>query len=264
MQSELPLAGIGVLVTRPAAQAQGLCNLIEQQGGLAIRVPTIEILPPHDIAPALVSIARLAEFDIAIFISVNAVTRGLALTTQYGPLPQQLEIAAVGKRTAQELVQKGYPPTIVPSHLFNSEGLLAAEPMQAVAGKNILIFRGEGGRELLADVLRQRGAHVQYAEVYRRIKPAQGLREAMHPWTVQHINAVVVTSNEGLQNFYDLALDEALLPSLLDIPLIVVSERASALAGELGFKNEPIIADDASDAAIVSALQKAIKMNVQH
>lgn len=245
---------MGILVTRPAGQAQGLCDLIEAQGGHALRAPTMEIVPPRDIAPALDLIARLNQFDMLIFISINAVTHALAYITQHSEWPKNIDIAAVGKRTALELTKHGHAPNVVPNTESNSEALLATEAMRAVAGKKILIFRGEGGRELLASELRQRGAQVDYAQVYRRAKPAQGLRETLHPFTEHNIDAVVVTSNEGLQNLYDIAAEEGLLQHFLNLPLIVVSPRGSALAKELGFKKPPILAKEPSDSAIVSAL----------
>lgn len=260
MPRDLPLAGASILVTRPAAQAQNLCSLIEQQGGRAIRVPMMDITAPQNPMPAAACISRLKEFDIAIFISVNAVVHGLGMLAQGQQLPHQVKIATVGKRTAEELAQHGYSPTIVPIE-FNSEGLLATDAMQApaMAGKKVLIFRGEGGRELLAETLRQRGAHVEYAEVYRRTKPKQGLADAMRPWVAQDIDAVVITSNEGLQNFYDLASDEGLIKNFLDLPLVVVSERANILASELGFTKKPVVASDPSDIAIVAALYSATR-----
>lgn len=261
MPRDLPLAGASILVTRPAAQAQNLCSLIEQQGGRAIRVPMMDITAPQNPTPAAACISRLKEFDIAIFISVNAVVHGLGMLAQDQQLPYQVKIATVGKRTAEELAQHGYFPTIIPTDTFNSEGLLATEAMQApaMAGKKVLIFRGEGGRELLAETLRQRGAQVEYAEVYRRTKPQQGLRDAMRPWVAQDINAVVITSNEGLQNFYDLASDEGLIKNFLDVPLVVVSERANILASELGFTKKPVVASDPSDIAMVAALYSATR-----
>ena len=171
----LPLAGLGILVTRPAHQADRLCELIKQAGGRALRFPVIEILPPHDTAPLAALIDTLDDADIAIFISANAVEHGLALLRARRDLPAALKLAAIGRSTGAALrATLGRGPDICPAERFDSEALLALEAMQKVHGKRIVIFRGEGGREVLAETLRARGATVEYADVYRRARPKHG------------------------------------------------------------------------------------------
>ena len=63
-----PLRGRGILVTRPAGQAQRLAALVEAAGGRAILFPAIEIEP--------LAQARLpspADFDLVVFVSPTAV-----------------------------------------------------------------------------------------------------------------------------------------------------------------------------------------------
>ncbi|MGD8559632.1 MAG: uroporphyrinogen-III synthase, partial [Gammaproteobacteria bacterium] len=135
--------GATVVVTRPAHQADGLCQLVEQHGGTALRFPVLDITGPDDEASVVAMIQRLAEFDMAIFISPNAVQWGMKLA---GALPPALKIAAVGKGSARELMQRGIEPDIFPSQQFNSEALLAMDAMRDVTDQRIVIFRGVGGR----------------------------------------------------------------------------------------------------------------------
>jgi uroporphyrinogen-III synthase len=138
---------------------------------------------------------------------------------------------------------------------FNSEALLAMPPLQALAGKRIVIFRGEGGRPLLGDTLKARGARVDYAEVYRRAKPSLDPRKLAQCWEQGEIQVVVVASNESLQNLFDI-VGEVGQQWLRDTPLIVVSERAQRLAQELGFNHPPVLTTEASDEAIMETLLK--------
>ncbi len=244
------MEGITVLVTRPAHQSQRLCELIETEGGRAVLLPAIEILDPQDINAARHLLDRLDEFDIAIFISANAVSKTMELLSPCHDWPPRLKVAAVGARTAEELERCGRPVDIRPHQQFNSEALLALDAMRDVASKRIVIFRGEGGRELLGDTLRERGAQVEYAEVYRRGKPAGDFSSVMDAG----IDAIVVTSNESLRNLWEMA-GETGREWLLYIPLVVISQRTADLAGELGFVCPPLIASEASDAGLVAAIK---------
>lgn len=249
----LPLQGMGILVTRPVQQADRLCRLIEAQGGTTIRFPTLEILAPQDLTPALAIIDRLDDYALAIFISANAVSHGLALIRERRVLPPQLRRIAIGQGTARELERWGAPAHRLPGHTFNSEALLALPEMQAVAGQRIVIFRGQGGRELLGDTLRERGARVAYAEVYRRAKPIAPANKLLECWACKKIHVVIVTSPDSLRNLFDI-VGEGGQQWLCHTPLIVVSARTRQLAQQLGFSHSPLLAREASDEAIVETL----------
>lgn len=254
-QQERPLAGVGVLVTRPAQQAAHLCALLEAEGACAIRFPVLEIVSPDDTGVLNDIIDRLESFDIAIFISPNAVKRAVNCIQARRAIPAGLRLAAVGRGSARTLAQLGLEVDIVPATRFNSEALLELAAMQQVAGKRIVIFRGEGGRELLAETLRQRGAEVEYAEVYRRVKPKSDVAGLLRHWARGDVDVVTVTSNDSLRNLYDM-VGQLGRQWLQQTPLVVVSERTRALAAELGFKQVPVVASEASDEAIVRAVKE--------
>jgi uroporphyrinogen-III synthase len=134
--------------------------------------------------------------------------------------------------------------------------------MQTVAGLRIIIFRGEGGRDLLKDTLQQRGARVDYAEVYRRVRPVAEPAALVRDWARGAIDAAVVTSNESLENLMALLGADG-QRYLLATPLIVVSRRTQDLARKLGFRQSPRLAEAASDEAIVQALLQLASDSIQ-
>lgn len=260
------LQGIGVLVTRPAQQAEGLCRLLETYGATAIRFPTLTILDPRDSAAIFKVIDCIDDYDMAIFTSANAVNRAIPLIQSRHGLPPGLLRVAIGKASARELARLGVPAQLVPDTRFNSEALLAMPRMRTVAGQRVVIFRGEGGRELLGDTLKERGAQVTYAEVYRRGKPAVDSSELIQRWALGEIHAVIVTSNESLTNLFEM-IGPPGQQWLRNTPLIVVSTRARPLAQRLGFKHPPLVSREVSDEAIVETLFKLasnpIRMTVE-
>lgn len=258
MSAKFTLQGRGVIVTRAQHQADELCRLLSEAGAIPIRFPTLAIEAPQDITAARKIIAELDTFDMAIFISANAVARALDLITEIsGALPAGLKLAVVGKATAGALMSAGYSADLMPVSEFTSEGLLALPQLHDVGGRRIVIFRGEDGRGTLAEVLRGRGAEVVYAEVYRRTVPDIDAGGLLQRWRRGEIHAATVTSNETLQNLFDKVGNEG-QGWLRQTPLVVLSARARDLAQELGFRREIIIARTPDDAAIIAALQTVI------
>ncbi len=248
-----PLAGVGVLVTRPAHQAEQLCALIEQQGGTVIRFPVLEIAAPLDPEPLMQAVQRLDEFDYAVFVSANAVARALEPILAMRDWPAALAIVAIGKRSAEELQQFGLRADVYPERKFNSEALLELEEMHQVQGKRFVIFRGDGGREFLADTLRERGAEVEYVQAYRRLQPSCDISALLQRWQAGEIDMVLVNSAESLENLFEM-LGERGRGLLTSTQLLVASDRMLPLAVKLGFIRAPVVADNATDEAVLDAL----------
>ncbi len=258
MKSVFSLADTVVLVTRPAHQAQPLCAMIKAEGGQAIAFPVLEIQDLSDNSAVARLLERLDEFDVAIFISANAVMKAMDMILPQRDWPSHLQIAVVGARTAEALQEYGVTVDICPEEKFNSEALLALPEMCAIKNKKVVIFRGQGGRELLADTLRQRGADIEYAEVYRRGKPADtpghtslNLEELL---VAGKVNIIVVTSNEGLRNLWELA-GAAGQEVLTHMPLAVMSARIAAVAQESGVKGPVLVAPEANDEGLLAAIK---------
>lgn len=248
------LNGMGILVTRPAHQADALCTLIAQRGGTALRMPVIDIVPAAPHAQLSEVVAALPSCDIALFISRNAAHYGVPWITQkWGAWPEGVRIGAVGQGTTQALASLGLRVAIAPATDFSSEGLLAQAELQQVADQRIVIFRGVGGRESLAETLRERGARVDYCEVYRRTRPAGGLENYLSAEQRDMIKVILITSNEGLDNLYAMA-DERWRPWLLQKQLVVVASRTAQRAHELGFILPAWLATQASDEGLLAAV----------
>ncbi len=240
------LAALSVLVTRPAHQAEGFCRLIENGGGTARRFPVIAIAPVTDQPGLDQQLAALDQYDIAIFISANAVHYSVP---HWPPgLPGRVKVAAVGNKTAARLHAHGLPVDVLAQHGYNSEALLEAPLLHAVQGKRIAIIRGVGGRELLAETLGQRGARVNHIEVYRRLLPEQTLSSIDN---YQNCDIITVTSQQGLRNLITLCDDKEWL---FNTALASNSQRTAALARELGFTRDIVVSSEPGDEAMAAAI----------
>ena len=195
------LAGLGVVVTRPLEPARALARALEARGAQVFVFPAlaIEDLPPTpELAAALEALPAAA---LAIFVSAHAVEKGLAAVRARGPWPAGVEVAAVGEATAQALRNSGFARVISPAGRHDSEGLLETARLQAVRGENIIVFRGEGGREHLKERLEERGAQVRYAQCYRRVRPAADASPLLAAFDRGEVHAVSALSGETLENF---------------------------------------------------------------
>jgi len=213
------LSGVGVLVTRPETQASELIDAIRSCGGTAVLFPVIEIVPRD--RDAIASEAKgLANPDISIFVSSNAVRHGIEFAGK-------ALLAAVGPATAAALRDAGREVDVLSTEGFDSEHLLATPALRDVAGRTIRILRGKKGRELLADALRERGATVDYLEVYERLAPRhapEALDRLEQRWRAGGVDIVTVMSVESLQNLVDL-LPEWCARALEYTPLVTPAER---------------------------------------
>jgi len=230
MNSHHPLAGLGVLVTRPAGQAAGLLAQLRHLGASPILFPTLEILPPADTAALARRLAELPNYDLAIFVSPTAVQYGLAGIPAW---PVGLRAAGIGQGTAAALRAAGIGQVLAPSAGGDSEHLLAHAALADMAGQRVLIFRGEGGRQLLADTLAARGARVDYAECYRRGLPVVDPVALLDTWRQGGIQAVTVLSSQGLDNLFTL-LGENNAELIRATPLFASHPRIAEHARALG------------------------------
>ncbi len=253
MTSTLPLAGLNIVVTRPRAQATQLAHAIEQAGGKALLFPLLEIEPATSSPSLRELIARLHEFDLAIFISPNAVRYGMQAIRATGELPPKLKFACVGQGSAKVLRELGVQNVIAPQQGADSEALLALSELQQVAGWHVAIFRGDNGRELLADALTARGAKVEYAACYRRVKVELDVPALLA--TAPHI--FTVTSSEALAHLWN-SCDTVARKQLTVLPLLVSHERIAQAARTLGF-NKVVVTESGDDgmvATLVALLKK--------
>ncbi len=254
-RQSLPLAGLGVVVTRPAAQAGPMAERLMALGARIVRVPLLAVDAPADVAAAVAVLREAGRFDLAVFVSTNAVERGLALLGEAGGLPPGLRLAAIGRATAEALRARARAPDLVPAGRFDSEALLAMEELQEarVAGRRVLIVRGEGGRETLAATLRGRGARVEYAEVYRRVRPAVDVAGVAALGEAGRLDAVILTSGEALEHLFE-TFPRPPHGWLDRVTLVVPSERVGEAARRHGHPLTPLVSREAGDEALIQAL----------
>ncbi len=149
-----------VLITRSGLAGKELQQQLKAQGFDALLVPMIKIE-----ACSIEPLPQGFDAEIVIFVSPNAVDYAVAKNSTFY---QNARVVAVGKGTMNSLKNHGINTDIVPQEEFNTEGLLLHPDLQRVENKNILIVRGQGGREKLKTELQKRGARVHYLEVYQR------------------------------------------------------------------------------------------------
>lgn len=256
MSEALParrLEGRTIVVTRPAAQAEAFAGRLAAEGATPVVFPAIEIVDAPDTASLAAAVGRLDAFDLAIFISPNAVNRAMNQVRARRAWPAGLRVAAIGRGSARELARYGFADVLVPERRFESEGLLALPALADVTGWRVVIFRGDGGRELLGDTLVRRGANVEYAECYRRVKPDADAGELLRRWVRGGIDAVTVTSSEGLRNLFDMVGNLG-RHWLRRTPLFVPHERIAATATELGARC--VILTDPADEGLLEGLAR--------
>lgn len=195
------LEGTGIVITRPRAAAEALAAELAHAGARPFVFPAlaIEDLPWSDEIEA--ALVRLRQAAWAVFVSANAVEKGLAAASRAGAWPSNVRVAAVGEATAQALHDAGFPEVLSPRERHDSEALLEMEPLRSVAGQRIVIFRGEGGRERLKEGLESRGAQVEYVECYRRMRPRLDPAPLLAAWSRGEVHAVSALSGETLENF---------------------------------------------------------------
>lgn len=250
-----PLAGRTIVVTRPREQAGPLCDAIAAAGGTAVPFPLLEIVDLPDDPDFAATLAALDDAALAIFISPNAVAFGVSRVLIRRTWPAGLAVAAVGQGTAKALRDKGFPRVIVPEAGFDSEALLACPELStpALNGKTVVLFKGEGGRDLLAATLSARGARVLPAPCYRRLPPAGDVAQLLALYASGKLSALVVSSSEAVRHL------GALLPpancGLLENTVIFCSHlRIAAAATAIGCKKICLTAP--GDAGILAGLSE--------
>ena len=240
------LNGLKVLVTRPEGQAEALRTAIQECGGKVERLPLLAIEP--DVRDTdRQKLEKAFQFNDLVFVSSNAVRHSTSLLN-----PGNARVIAIGAGTAALLEEHGIRVNIVPRR-STSEALLGDDRLGEMQGRRVLIIRGHGGRELLAEGLHELGAEVEYAEVYRRVTPPPPPADLLAAWR-ERVDAMIVTSEEMLKNLVELTgFDQ----NVLQTPLIVISERLQNNAETLGFRHV-LLADNPYPADLLKALCQLI------
>ncbi|MCL1079469.1 uroporphyrinogen-III synthase [Parashewanella spongiae] len=236
-----------ILLTRAKGSNQVMSEVLTQRGIAHSVTPLLEV---QSYCVDIEQKQALNEADIVIFISVNAVI--YAEHSGLIPLNQTAQCFAVGSATHHELRKLGIDPQVAVSGQHHSEGLLELDALKLVNNKKITIVRGCGGREWLADVLRNRGAKVEYCEVYQRKMPDYTGQKICQVWQESKVSAILITSGEILSNLIKLVPKES-VAWLMSCFIVVPSERVAELAKRAGLSNV-INAGSASSEEMLAAV----------
>lgn len=257
--AELPLTGQRILVTRPVHQARGQIDTLRRLGAEPVALPLLAIRPTTEDDAADYQQCKQCILDLdlyrdVIFVSPNAARIGADWIDTYWPqLPLGVRWVGIGQQTADTLNALGLPAWHAEGG-FDSEALLADPSMQVMADTRVLIMRAEGGRTLLAETLRERGARVDLAHIYRRACPAHPPALIQSTIYAQPLSAMLITSGQALHNLIELCASINTRPT--DIRIIVPSARLAELARSLGF-NRIRVAQGPDDRSMIDALLPA-------
>ena len=262
----MALAGKRILVTRPAHQSAGWSALLQAQGAVVDCIPLLDIEPIEegDAAQAIKNlILDFDQFDHAIFVSQNAVQYAFDWLDDYWPqLPQGPRYYAIGAATARAIRARGAVPETgntgeqdaSQASTMDSEALLALPSLQHPQGERVILFRGQGGRTLIGTTLEERGARVDYCELYRRTLPADATVQLRAYRLTPDV--ITVHSGETLDNLHR-AIESSARAPLRQALILCPSDRVAANARALGFPRVHA-AVNAGDAAMLTALEDAL------
>ncbi|WP_455922968.1 uroporphyrinogen-III synthase [Pseudomonas putida] len=249
------MKGWRLLLTRPAEESAAVAQELAAAGVYSASLPLLDI-EPLPVTPAMVEQAlNLAQYCAVIVVSKPAARLGLDLIDQYWPQIPIQSWFSVGAATAAILEDYGLR-VHVPPQGDDSEALLALPALAEALAQpypKVLILRGEGGRELLAEHLRKHGATVDYLQLYRRSLPHYPAQALYQRITAERLNALVVSSGQGFEHLQQLAGEH--WPQLAGLPLFVPSPRVAAQAQAAGAR-QVVDCRGASTAALLAALRE--------
>ena len=253
-----------VVITRPAAQAGPLAAKIAALGWCVTLLPLLEIhaLDGEDECAQLQAVlARLTDYDLVAFVSPNAIDCVFAHLAAW---PPGVPLAVVGEGSKMALAAHGVTAANASitspfdTARSDSEHLLLALDLPALRGKRVLIVRGDGGRDYLADSLRAAGAEVEFVTAYRRKVPTltPALRATLEK-LLQHNNDWIITSSEALRGLLallgEMGDEKMAVAKMQQQHLIVPHARIAQTAAALGFAR--VTLTGSGDAGVLAALQ---------
>lgn len=257
------LTGLHIVVTRPQAQAEPWAERLRELGAQTTVISLLEIVPVLDNVQIRAIKNCILDLDLyhkAIFVSQNAVEFGFEWIEDYWPqLPVGIDFFAVGETTAKQLQNRGAKVTDLAQSqtgAMTSETLLQSPALQSVAGEKIVIFRGCGGRPHIGEVLSERGAKVDYCELYERVLPESSSQKFASLFLQETAQLVIVLhSGEALENLQKILRTQAIdkPASLAKVALLVPSQRILELAKTAGF-NQVFAAQNATEASMLQGL----------
>lgn len=244
-----------LLITRPAADSEVLAAYLAEQQIYSSSLPLLEIEALPETAEQRSLVMNLDRYCAVVVVSKPAAKLGLQRVDQYWPQPLvEQHWFSVGAGTGQILADYGLPVSW-PEQGDDSEALLALPKFLDtinIPDPRILIMRADVGRDFLAEQLRERGVQVDFLALYRRCLPVYPKATLITRVQQEQLNALVVSSEQGLRHLVELAAEA--WPRLSALTLFVPSPRVAKIAHALGAQ-KVIDCQGASNQALLNALQ---------
>lgn len=233
-------------ITRPAMDGERMAVQVREQGLTPWQMPAMDIFW---LMPDKVGLRAITHANVVIVTSRHALT---SLEKANIVLPTTAIWFAIGQATAAALAARGIEAT-VPTQT-DSEGLLQEMFEKITSGQQLVILKGEGGRTLLAERLQARGLSVTEVPLYRRICKSfdAGMVDT---FLKQERRALSVASAETLTCVLK-GLTQVQAKLLVDLPLVVMSERVAQFAQAKGWRGEIVVADESSSAGLINAAKQ--------
>lgn len=242
------LSGLRVLNTRPLKQSHELNHRIKQANGLPVSFPALEIISCQHWFHLLPNLDNVQQ---AIFTSANAVTCSFPIFSEKQVTwPEHIQNTAIGKGTAAALQSQHVRIDNIPE-IADSEHLLMLNALQAIHNETILLFKGEGGRALIANTLIKRGARLIELNVYQRVVPDINREHLERLWRDECVDIILFTSQEAIRNIVSIP-DKNVKAWLKRTPCLVISERLAQYASMTGIQNIAVCSPD----SIIDALNQ--------
>ncbi|MCK3657825.1 uroporphyrinogen-III synthase [Pasteurellaceae bacterium Pebbles2] len=246
---------MAILITRPDEAGQQLCAMLNKVGIANIHLPFFSISAGRELNELPNKINQLKAGDYIFCVSKSAVKFATETLKNTGfHWRNDLHYFAVGQSSAEYFSSYGETAVRYPFRQENSEGVLNLAEMQDLSEKNILILRGNGGREHFSEQAQLRGANVQFVECYQRVPIDYNNIEQTDLCKRASINSVLATSAEILNYLIDFVPQEE-QTWLKSCQLITISRRIANLAKQAGWQDENIIISPKADnATLVNTL----------
>lgn len=250
------MSGWRLLLTRPEEECAALAQSLAAVGIASSRLPLLAIDPLTLDQTAQARLADIGQYQAIIVVSKPAARLLLERLADEGIAAPLQGWFTVGEATARILQAAGLRVTF-PTAGDDSEALLGLSVLReavAVPTARVLIVRGVGGREWLAERLGEQGASVDYLELYERRLPDYPSGSLMRRVQAERLNGLVVSSGQGFEHLLQLAGED--WPRLAGLALFVPSPRVAEQARAAGAQ-QVVDCRGASAAALLAAVQRS-------
>lgn len=252
-----PLFGKRVLITRPEGQSDEMTQALREIGADPRELPTVQIVPPSDPARFAAHVQRVGEYDWVVFTSANGVRAffdALDGEQRDARVLGGVLVAAIGPATRAALLRRGVRADVMPSEYRGetvAEAIFTRTPH--LSGKRVLIARAEVAREVLPQMLRDKGAHVDVVPAYRTLPAAaERFAEIRSLLAARAIDIVAFTSSSTVERLVE-GLGEEACALLGPITLAAIGPITADSAARLGLRVR-VVAREYTAPGLVAAL----------